>query len=253
MPDTPPPYLRIADALRARITGGDLRPGDRLPSISEIQAEWGYSAGVGQRAYGTLVDEGLVISRPGAGYYVRSQAAVPVMVRRQRAEPGAGSPTEASLAEQGVEGTWRSSSTTARADATVAQRLEIAAGDPVMHTSYVYFADGVPAQLAESWESMAVTGGSLIVLPEAGPHAGIGVADRMEIIGIHVGTPVERVQARGASRTEAQALAVSPTTPVLAIERTYYDQSTSHPVETADIVLLGARWIAEYGRRPAVG
>ncbi|MFD8084935.1 hypothetical protein ACFV4F_24915, partial [Kitasatospora sp. NPDC059722] len=41
-----------------------------------------------------------------------------------------------------------------------------------------------------------------------------------------------------------------PAVPVMAIERTYYDQATGRPVETADIVLLGSRWVSEYGRRP---
>jgi GntR family transcriptional regulator len=253
VPDTsPPPYLQIADALRARILQEDLAAGARLPSISELASEHGYSGGVVQRAYAVLVDEGLAISRPGAGYYVRSQQPDPILVRRQRAAAGEGSPTEAGLAEQGVEGTWRHDSATARANETVAARLQIAVGDPVMHTAYTYFADDVPAQLADSWEPMAVTGGSLVVLPESGPYAGIGVADRMEILGIDVGVPVERVRARPASRAEAQALAVAPAVPVMAIERTYYDQATGRPVETADIVMVGSRWVAEYGRRPAV-
>ncbi|MFE6865996.1 UTRA domain-containing protein [Kitasatospora sp. NPDC057692] len=133
----------------------------------------------------------------------------------------------------------------------MAARLEIRPGDPVMHTSYTYLADGIAVQLAESWEPMAITGGSLIVLPEAGPHAGIGVADRMATIGIDVGVPVERVSARGATRAEAQALGIMPTAPVMAIERTYYDQATGRPAETADIVLRGDRWVSEYGHRPS--
>jgi len=250
VPDTPPPYLRIADDLRAQILGGDLGPGDKLPSISTLTEQYGISGGVVQRAYGLLEADGLVFARHGAGYYVRSQSAPPLLVRRQRARPGEGSPTEATLAEQGVQGTWESESATARADARIAARLGIQAGDPVMHTTYVYLADGDRSQLAESWEPMAVTGGSLIVLPEAGPYAGIGVADRMALIGIDAGVPVERVQARAATRAEAQTLGVAPAVPVLAIERTYYDQATGTPVETADIVLLGSRWVAEYGRQP---
>lgn len=247
----PPPYLRVAEQLRQRIQSGDLAPGDLMPSLAEIKAATGYSGTVGQRAYALLVDEGLVVARPGRGHYVRTQDEQPLLVRRQRVAPGAGSPTEATLAEQGVRGHWDSESATARADERTAARLGIAPGDPVMHTSYVYRADGTPVQLAESWEPMTVTGGTLIVLPEAGPYGGLGVADRMAVIGIDVGTPVERVTARGATRAEAGLLGIAPAAPVLAIERTYYDQATGRPVETADIVLTGARWVAEYGRRPA--
>jgi GntR family transcriptional regulator len=251
--DDTPPYLRVADALRDQIQGGTLNPGDKLPSLSQLQEEHGYSGTVGQRAYMVLVDEGLVVARQGAGYYVKSQEPVAVIFRRQRVPAGHGSPTEATLAEQGVEAYWRHESATAEATAVIAARLQIAQGDPVMHTTYTYFADGDPVQLAESWEPIAVTGASLIVLPEAGPHAGIGVADRMAILGIDVGVPVERVRARAASRAEAGRLAAVPNAPVMAIERTYYDQATGAPVETADIVLLGSRWVSVYGTPPAPG
>ncbi|MEV4611281.1 UTRA domain-containing protein [Kitasatospora sp. NPDC049258] len=157
------------------------------------------------------------------------------------------------LAEQGVDPTRRTESSTARADAAIAARLGVAVGDPVVHTGYVHLADGVPVQLTDSWEPMSVTGNSLIVLPEAGPHGGIGIADRMAVIGIEVGLPVERVSARQATRQEAQKLAAQPGVVVLAVERTHYDQATGRPVETADIILLGSRWIAEYGRRPEPG
>lgn len=248
--EAPPPYLQVAEALRTRIESGELAPGDRLPSIRQLTDEFGHSGIVGQRAYALLIDEGLVISRPGNGYFVRSQEAPTVMFRRQRVQQGQGSPVAQLLAEQGVEGTWRHESTTARADETVAGRLEIPVGDGVMHTRYTYLANGEPVQLAESWEPLAVTSNSLIVLPEAGPYAGIGVADRMNVIGIDVGVPLERVRARTATRAEAQQLGCPPAAPVMAIDRTYYDQATGRPVEVADIVLLGSRWISEYGRRP---
>lgn len=248
--DETPPYLRVADELRAQITNGDLAAGDKLPSLTKLVEENGYSATVGQRAYMVLVEEGLVVARQGSGYFVRSQEPVDVLVHYPRAPAGSGSPTEATLAEQGVETYWRHESQTAAATQAVADRLRISVGDPVMHTSYVYFADSAPAMLAESWEPMAVTGSSLVVLPEAGPHAGIGVADRMAILGIDVGIPVERVRARTATRAEAQRFHASLGVPVMAIERTYYDQATGRPVETADLVLLGSRWVSVYGTAP---
>lgn len=249
--ESTPPYLQVADVLRSRIATGALAPGARLPSLTELSAEFNYSGTVGQRAYAVLVDEGLVISRPGSGHFVRSQEPPTVMFRRQRVRAGQGSPVAQLLAEQGVEGTWRHESSTARADETVAARLEIPVGDGVMHTRYTYLANGEPVQLAESWEPLAVTSGSLIVLPEAGPYAGIGVADRMAVIQVDVGVPVEKVRARAATRVEAQQLGCPPAAPVMSIDRTYYDQATGRPVEVADIVLLGSRWISEYGHRPA--
>jgi GntR family transcriptional regulator len=73
----------------------------------------------------------------------------------------------------------------------------------------------------------------------------------MRVLSIEVGDPVERVRARMATRQEAQALAMTPPGPVLAIERTYYDQASGRPVETADIVMRGDRWVSVYGVAPA--
>src|SRR5690348_6455001 len=114
--EAPPPYLQVAEALRARIESDEFVPGDRLPSIRQLTEDFGHSGIVGQRAYAVLIDEGLVISRPGNGFFVRSQEVPAVMFRRQRVQPGEGSPVAQLLAEQGVEGTWRHESSTARAD-----------------------------------------------------------------------------------------------------------------------------------------
>ncbi|MDN3023823.1 GntR family transcriptional regulator [Streptomyces sp. S.PB5] len=247
----PAPYLAIAEALRERIAGGELAPGTRLPSVAELGREYGVSPSVGARAYSVLAQDGLVISRHGAGHYVRGPEPAELLVRRHR-RLSEDSPFAQGAAEQGTEGTWRHESVTAAADARTAARLDVAEGDPVMRTEYVYLANGEPVQLATSWEPMAVTGQSMIVLPEAGPYAGVGVAARMRVIGIEVGEPVERVRARGATRAEAQQLGTNPTAPVLAIERTYYDQATGQPVETADIVMRGDRWVAIYGQAPRV-
>ncbi|MFJ3867919.1 GntR family transcriptional regulator [Streptomyces nigra] len=246
----PAPYLVIAEELRGRIVGGEFAPGDRLPSVAELGRAHGVAPSVGARAYGVLVEDGLVISRHGAGHYVRGQEAPALLVRRSKRRPE-DSPFAEGAAEQGAVGTWRHESSTAAADAAVAARLEIVEGDPVMQTDYVYLADDKPVQLARSWEPIALTGASLIVLPEAGPYAGVGVAARMRVIGVDVGEAVERVRARGATRAEASALGVNPSAPVLFVERTYFDQSNGRPVETADVVMRGDRWVAEYGRRPA--
>ncbi|MFJ4649459.1 GntR family transcriptional regulator, partial [Streptomyces bobili] len=243
--------LQVADQIRARIGAGDLAPGDRLPSVAEISAEWGGSSSLATAAYRVLVEEGLVVSRHGAGHYVRSQETPDLLIRRHRRR-SEDSPFAQGAAEQGAVGSWRHDSTTEQASPAVAARLGLAEGDPVMHTSYVYLADEQPVQLAESWEPLLLTGQSLVALPEVGPYAGVGVAARMRVLGIDVGDPVERVRARTATRAEAQTLGMTPPGPVLAVERTYYDQATGRPVETADVVMRGDRWVAVYGQGPAV-
>ncbi|WP_280352268.1 GntR family transcriptional regulator [Nocardia abscessus] len=47
-----PPYRTIVAEIRARIETGDLRPGDRVPSIRQIAQRWGVGGGGGGRGRG---------------------------------------------------------------------------------------------------------------------------------------------------------------------------------------------------------
>lgn len=64
------PYLRIVAELRARILTGDLRPGDRLPSIRQLAQRWGVAVATATRAMATLRDDGLVEATVGSGTVV---------------------------------------------------------------------------------------------------------------------------------------------------------------------------------------
>ncbi|MEO3888342.1 GntR family transcriptional regulator [Nonomuraea sp. B5E05] len=84
------PYRRIVAELRARIQAGDLRPGDRVPSIRQIAQRWGVAVATATRVMATLRDEGLVETKVGAGTVVsaregRLRPAAPR--RRQDATP----------------------------------------------------------------------------------------------------------------------------------------------------------------------
>lgn len=67
------PSLRIAAALRRRITSGDLGPGDRLPSTRKISEEWDVAIATATRALGELQREGLTEVRPGVGTVVAAR------------------------------------------------------------------------------------------------------------------------------------------------------------------------------------
>ncbi|WP_433555452.1 GntR family transcriptional regulator [Pseudonocardia xinjiangensis] len=66
------PYLRVAAAIRHRITSGALRPGDRVPSTRQVVRDFGVAMATATRALAVLRDEGLVVTRPGSGTVVRA-------------------------------------------------------------------------------------------------------------------------------------------------------------------------------------
>lgn len=72
------PYLRIVGDIRSRITTGELRPGDRVPSTRQIIQRYGVAMATASKVLATLRHEGLVRARPGVGTVVDSGALEPV-------------------------------------------------------------------------------------------------------------------------------------------------------------------------------
>src|SRR5580704_6292600 len=68
--EDPRAYVRLAALLRADIQSGALAPGEPAPSITTLSQEHGLARQTVAKAFGLLVDEGLVVRVPGLGYYV---------------------------------------------------------------------------------------------------------------------------------------------------------------------------------------
>jgi GntR family transcriptional regulator len=162
------------------------------------------------------------------------------MVRSIYREQAGGSPFQSDMTALGKRGT-RESRTDAKVPAPVniTARLGIGEGDLCVRTAYEFLADGKPVQLSTSWEPYALTAGTLVVPPEGGPHAGIGVVRRMAEMGITITRAVEQPSPRTATAEEAALLGVQKGTLATHIERTYYYEE-GRPVETADIIVLAA-------------
>ncbi|MFI5718699.1 TetR/AcrR family transcriptional regulator C-terminal domain-containing protein [Nocardia sp. NPDC051750] len=71
-PDSP--YRVIAAHIRTRIETGELRPGDRVPSIRQIARRWGVAVATATRVMATLRDEGLIDTEVGSGAVVSDLA-----------------------------------------------------------------------------------------------------------------------------------------------------------------------------------
>ncbi|MGJ0152819.1 GntR family transcriptional regulator [Streptomyces sp. CH8.1] len=236
MPEQPP-YLRIADILRQRIAEHVWTAGDRLPSRAQIAEECGVGENVVRRAQELLISQGVLEGRAGSGTYVAEPRRRVRVVRSSAREQPGGSPFRADMQAVGRQGNWESrTEAKVPAPAEVAARLGIAAGDLCVRTVYEFLADGRPVQLSTSWEPYELTAGTLVVLPEGGPHAGVGVVNRMAAIGITVSHAVEQPEPRQASAEEASLLGIQKAALVTHIRRTYYSDQ-GRPVETADIVV----------------
>jgi DNA-binding GntR family transcriptional regulator len=239
-----PAYLRVAGDLRRKILDGTLPPHARLPSQARIRTEYGVSDTVALEARKVLMAEGFVEGRSGSGTYVRERPR-PRRIIRSGYRP-AGTPTlfRQEQADEASEGTWESRSVQDTAPVHIAERLGIAPGDRVMRTRYLLRSGGEPAMLSTSWEPLALTARTPVLLPEEGPVGGQGVVSRMAAIDILVDHMAEEVAARPGLAEETAALGGVPGHIVMEIRRTYY--ASGRPVETADVVIPAERYRAVY-------
>jgi molybdate-binding protein/DNA-binding transcriptional regulator YhcF (GntR family) len=68
--DKRPLYLQIAEAVRQDLLEGRIRPGDTLPPVREMAAQWKCTPGTVQQAYRELARQGIAVSRPGQGTHI---------------------------------------------------------------------------------------------------------------------------------------------------------------------------------------
>ena len=83
-----PAYLQVAEALRAEIRSGRVRPGSQLPSYEALMRKYGVSITVVRSAVRELKTEGLVYTHQGKGAFVRDPLPEP-------GEVAGGQPSEA--------------------------------------------------------------------------------------------------------------------------------------------------------------
>jgi GntR family transcriptional regulator len=73
--DGPTPlYVQVADAIEARIHGGELRPNRPVPSENQLVQEYGIARGTARKAIDLLRERGLVTTVVGRGTYVLPKA-----------------------------------------------------------------------------------------------------------------------------------------------------------------------------------
>ena len=81
--DGAPIYRQLKDRVIAMMLDGLLKPGDPLPSVRQVAAEYQLNPITVSRAYQELADEALVEKRRGLGMYVTEEAARKLLVNER--------------------------------------------------------------------------------------------------------------------------------------------------------------------------
>lgn len=70
----PRPIIRqISDGIKRLVAGGELQPGDALPSVRGLAQQLSVNPNTVAKAYAELTGEGWLLSRAGLGLYVAEQ------------------------------------------------------------------------------------------------------------------------------------------------------------------------------------
>jgi GntR family transcriptional regulator len=219
-------YRAVADA----IAGGELRPGDRLPSERVLTEEFGVSRVTLRKALSELVDEGQLEVAPKSGWFVT--------------EPPLSDPPTALLSfsemarSRGLSPSARVLESRARpASLEEADKLRIAPGAQVFELARVRLLDGIPVAVDRSRLPLArapflteIDFASASLYESLAAHGELGPV-RAEYL----------IHSRAATGERAKLLELKAGDPVLWIEGTIFDQH-ERPLELGEIAYRGDRY-----------
>ena len=222
-----PPYYQLANILRQQIATGRLRPGDRVPSETQLSEQYEVSPMTARRALTILLDEDLVTASRGRGTLVKPMELTAATFRLQALEE-LFSRERTSVRFLSVrtmpatERISRSLGVPVGAKVISIRRLLLRDGDPVAyHREYLVFDPSRPIVEAE----MGIT--SLQGLFDG---KGETVLKRGEL----------RIQATVLTEKEAQRLNAAAGSAAFRIEHTFYDFQ-EQPVSWGWFIVPGNR------------
>ena len=247
---TEAPHRQIAAMLRERIRRGEWAPGERLPAIPAIAVEYGVAKQTIQRTVDQLRVEGVLITRPGSGTFVRGTKRR--LNRLSRGRYGAQRGYHADLAARYRQHLTEVGHTPAPAD--IAEVFGVSPGTTLVVRRHLVRTSDVPVEVGASWLRPADADGTALARPE--------VFDRPlyqeveEATGRTYTSATDQITARLPSRDEAELLQIRPDTPVLVLMHVAFDQR-GKAIEVSQAVWPGpvTQLTEKYqiaGERPAV-
>ena len=212
-------HSRIREELSERILQGGLKPNDRVPSESELMAQYGVSRITVRQALGDLQSARMIFKVPGKGAFVAEPKPFQELGRLQgfaEAMGSRGHDTFNRLVRLG----------TVLAAEGVSDRLGLPRGSRVTEVQRVRFLDGRPVSVDLTW--LPVRLGERLVREE------LVTRDIFLILEHDLATPLGHadlaIDAAAADDELASLLEVDPGSPVLRIERLTHDRD-GRPVD----------------------
>jgi GntR family transcriptional regulator len=226
------PHRQIAASLRERIRAGEWAAGERLPSIPALATGYGVAKQTIQRTIDQLRVEGLLITRPGSGTYVRGTRRR--LSRLARGRYGSRRGYHADLAARYRQ--TLTEVTTAPAPPEVADAFGVPDGTALLVRRHIVRTDEHPVELGASWFRLDDARGTSLERLEA--YGRPLYQEVEEETGRRYMTATDQLSARLPSRDEAAQLFIRPDTPVLHLLHIGFD-AQHRPIEVAQATWPG--------------
>ena len=238
-----PAYQRLADELRTAIASGHYQPGDNLPKLVELAAQYGISKQTASEALRALEREGLIQVMRRRGTIVLDPTIPRPLLRTRevmRDEIGYYFDPQAQpwRALQPPTRSWRP------APRDIAVLLGMPAGDEVLVRDRVMgdSDSGQAMQLATSYLPAVLARGTVLAEADTGPG---GIYDRLEEMGHGPLAWSETITARMPNDDEARLLDVPRGVPLLRVVRVA-SGADERVVEVNDTRMSAARFAIGY-------
>lgn len=203
-------YTQIADELRQQILGGVLRPGDDVPTESELAERWRTSRGPIRNALAALRGEGLIETgrgRPARVVAVKASQAVDVSV-----------PFTRWARELGVTPGAQTQELSLRRAGDRAEALGVSPDDTIVGVVRLRLLDGRPTML----ERLFFTEAAGRRLFEIDPDE-VSITEYLASVGHPIVGLQHQIDAVAADEQDATLLRVPQGTPILRLSRTSRD------------------------------
>ena len=228
-----PLHDQIRRAIHARIQTGELRPGDRLPTEHGYAEQFGVSLAPVRQALLDLVAAGVVVRTKGRGTFVaESRVDTPVTLLA--------SFTDALRSRRIAFSITVLDLVIAPGPTHVLAALELGVGAPVVRLRRLALVRGEPAAILDAYLD-AERFGRLVSM--TGFESGRSLYRTLEEeFGTHVGTARSTLEVVRSDDDQAELLGGSLGTPALLV-RSVTDDATGRPIELADVLYRGDRFI----------
>ena len=245
----------IAEELRTQIVKGRLQAGTKIASERDLSEELGASRMTVRRAIEIIEGEGLVVRYPGRGTFVGGLRER-VLVDRGREVQEELETHSVAASELRMSGSFLKDMESigrkphvqfleqpalVAADAEIAKHLQMQAGTLVLKRYRLQMADNLPYRLIESYYPSDLFG-ELLTQDIGHMPLFVWLQERHNLRVAHA---QEVLIARLATRKERQLLHISPSAPIVALNRTVWTEE-KRPVEWAYIIAVAALYTFTY-------